>query len=142
MNIRNNYLIKSNHALPEIKKRLKLNTLEKNKLTREKTDKAFIGQITQTGFVIITSTALGVVCAVTGRFNPNPGNTKAKGTEIAIETRTQSVFFIMIAVWFALMMIMAVIVPLVKDAERQFSAIPLLVIVSGVVVLRILLHYL
>jgi hypothetical protein len=92
---KNNYVLSSRRTISGISKILDENTLDRETLKREKTDKLFIGKVGVDSFYIISSSAIGVCCAVSGSIKYSENHT----TEINIETRLPKTFITLFSVW-------------------------------------------
>jgi hypothetical protein len=92
---RNNYVLKSNRTISGVSQILDSNTLDRETLRREKTDKLFIGKVGSDSFYIISSSPIGVSCAISGIIT----SADDTSTEIRIETKLPKAFITLFVVW-------------------------------------------
>ncbi|MCC8408720.1 hypothetical protein LJ707_07255 [Mucilaginibacter sp. UR6-1] len=133
---RNTFHFTSNLSITEVRQRITNNTLVKDRLTPEKTNKAFIGSVDAAGFNIISSSAVGIACTLRGELSRGTGK---NNTHIDIETRTQRVFIWLILIW-VLVVTAAAIVPGLLKSTYVFSPLPFLLLVFGAVAFRLFIH--
>ncbi len=92
---KNNYVLNAPKTIQEISQILDANTLDRETLKREKTDKLFIGKVGADSFYIISSSAIGVCCAISGIIKYSEAHT----AELNIETRLPQTFITLFSVW-------------------------------------------
>jgi hypothetical protein len=92
---KNKYVLKSRRTISGISQILDANTLDRETLKREKTDKPFIGQVGGDSFYIISSSPIGVCCAIGGLIKLSENNT----AEINIETKLPKTFIVLFSIW-------------------------------------------
>jgi len=95
---KNKYVLNSRRSITGISQVLDANTLDRETLKREKTDKLFIGKVGADSFYIISSSPIGVSCAISGLIK----NSENHAAEINIETRLPKMFIILFYIWTAL----------------------------------------
>lgn len=92
---KNNYVLKSHRTISGVSQILDTNTLDRETLRREKTDKLFIGKVGADSFYIISSSPIGVSCAISGIIT----SADDASTEIRIETKLPQAFIVLFVVW-------------------------------------------
>jgi hypothetical protein len=92
---KNNYVLNSNRTISGISQILDTNTLDRETLKREKTDKPFIGKVGSDSFYIISSSPIGICCAISGLIISGDN----ASTEIRIETKLPKAFMVLFVVW-------------------------------------------
>jgi hypothetical protein len=92
---KNKYVLNSRRTISGISQILDANTLDRETLKREKTEKPFIGQVGDDSFYIISSSPIGVCCAIGGIIKLSENNT----TQINIETKLPKTFTVLFSVW-------------------------------------------
>ena len=92
---KNNYVLKSGRTISGTSQILDVNTLDRETLKREKTDKAFIGKVGVDSFYIISSSPIGICCAISGLII----NAEDASTEVRIETKLPKAFIVLFVVW-------------------------------------------
>lgn len=92
---KNKYVLNSRRTIAGISQILDANTLDRETLKREKTDKPFIGQVGADSFYIISSSPIGVCCAIGGIIRLSENNT----AQINIETKLPKTFIVLFSVW-------------------------------------------
>lgn len=126
------YIISTNKNKTEIRTLLFTNTLSKqvqSSISREMTDKKFIGSIDNNGFSIIDSTSKGVLCRLDGVFV----EIDSTQTSIEIKTSMQRVFSWIFYIW-ALLIVVAfiIIMPISYNNEVKppYIAISIIICVA------------
>ncbi len=92
---KNNYVLNSNRTVSGTSQILDANTLDRETLKREKTDKPFIGKVGSDSFYIISSSPIGICCAVSGLIT----SADDASTQIRIETKLPKAFIVLFVVW-------------------------------------------
>ncbi len=92
---KNNYVLNSSRTISGTSQILDANTLDRETLKREKTEKPFIGKVGSDSFYIISSSPIGICCAVSGLIT----STEDASTQIRIETKLPKAFIILFVVW-------------------------------------------
>ncbi|MCD8741874.1 hypothetical protein LT679_14755 [Mucilaginibacter roseus] len=133
---RNSFHFTSNLSVADVRQRLISNTLIKKSLIREKTDKAFIGNIELDEFYIISSSAIGVACTLHGKLTRGNGK---NNTHIDIETRTQRAFLWLVIIWMVVISAVAVVPDLLRSTY-VFSPLPFLLLIFGAAAFRLFIH--
>ena len=132
------YTLTSPLSVTEVTDRLYQNTLFRKKLMRTRTDKLFIGEVTEDDFYIMGSSRTGVLCVVNGKVS-NDG----QKTIVEIETRLHRAFLILFSCW-AILVIAGAVVGYLTTPKEDAAASPagmfpiLLLLIAGC---GYLLHY-
>ncbi|WCT11796.1 hypothetical protein [Mucilaginibacter jinjuensis] len=92
---KNNYVLKTPRTISGISQILDNNTLDRETLRREKTNKLFIGKVGSDSFYIISSSPIGISCAISGIIT----SADDASTEIRIETKLPKAFIVLFVVW-------------------------------------------
>jgi len=132
----NKYTLTSPHPIPEIAEKLYSNTLIRRTLMREKTEKQFIGEVSEDDFYLIGSSRGGVVCTLNGEFK-----TEGPNTVIKLETKLHRAFVILFSCWAALIIATPIISYMVNPRASGFSIGQLPILLLAVVAARALLHF-
>ncbi|GAA4922898.1 hypothetical protein [Mucilaginibacter defluvii] len=133
---RNTFHFTSNLSVTDVRQRISKNTLIKDRLTSEKTDKTFIGTVETDEFYIMSSSAIGVACTLRGKLSRGNGK---NNTHIDIETRTQRIFIWLVVIWMVVISAVAVLPDLLK-ATYVFSPLPFALLIFGAVAFRLFIH--
>jgi hypothetical protein len=92
---KNKYVLNSSRTISGISQILDTNTLDRETLKREKTDKPFIGKVGSDSFYIISSLSIGICCTISGIIT----SADDASTEIRIKTRLPKAFMVLFVVW-------------------------------------------
>jgi hypothetical protein len=128
------YTLTTPLPIPEIREKLYNNTLVKDVLVRQRTDKQFIGEVDEDGFYLISSSRIGVICTLKGTFENDGQN-----SIIEIESKIHRAFIILFACW-SIFIIVAPIIAGILNPKQKFSFSLFLLLLIAVVAARFLLH--
>jgi hypothetical protein len=115
---KNKYVLNSRRTISGISQILDANTLDRETLKREETDKPFIGQVGDDSFYIISSSPIGVCCAIGGIIKLSENNT----AQINIETKLPRTFVVLFSIW-AVLTTGAFVFNILKHGSPTVSAV-------------------
>ncbi|TFF38841.1 hypothetical protein [Mucilaginibacter psychrotolerans] len=132
---KNNYIFTVNQSLPATRAILNSNTFYKSSLARVVTTKYFIGQINDTDFKIIGSSAKSPACVLSGKLIALDDYT----TLVEIDTTLHKAFRILFVIWVGFVALAMIIPGFVHFNLRQLLS-GIAGAVVGAIVFRLMLH--
>jgi len=126
----NRFILTTPVRIPEIKERLRRNTLTRKVLIKEKTDKLFIGRIEDDGFYLVSAAPKGILCTLKGTFEAEGSNTR-----LEIQTKIHKAFIILFTCW----LVFIIAIPTVNYAMHPNTAFPFAQL--GLIVLAIIMAW-
>ena len=132
---KNNYVLNSSRTISGTSQVLDTNTLDRETLKREKTDKPFIGKVGSDSFYIISSSSIGICCTISGIIT----SADDASTEIRIETKLPKAFIVLFVVW-SVFASGAFIYAIISQGRPALSMVTSFVIM--IVMFRLLLSHL
>jgi hypothetical protein len=132
---KNNYIFTVQQSLPATREILNRNTFYKSSLARVITTKYFIGQVNDTDFKIIGSSAKSPACVLSGKLIPLDEYT----TLVEIDTTLHKAFRILFVIWVGFVALAMIIPAFVHFNLRQLLS-GIAGAAVGAIVFRAMLH--
>ena len=126
--------LSSKLSLIEVKEILLSNTLLKEGLVVEKTERLFIGQVQDSRFKIIRATPIGSICVVTGQFENNNNS-----VSITIHTRLHPVYIGLFIGWLVVLTLV-ILGFAIKNSKLGDTVGPFICLIAGAGALSFSIH--